>query len=511
MIEGALRRHERGGARETQAPYAIAVRRASGPAILKERSMASSARAGDTKGQIAAAAQSNGGRTRRVAEGRAKLPKGPPLPTFAQAALWALRPLALMDRCAERYGEIFTLRVRKRPWVLMSNPSHVKQVFTTDTNLLRAGADEANPLLGPLLGPRSVMLLDEPQHMGDRKRLLPSFHGRRMKDYAAMMDEVAHEQIARWPIGEPFELWPRMQAISMDVVMRSVFAGIDERRGALLRERLVNMTNWINHPRRLALLAAFGSRSITQSFEFREVMGQVEQVVLDEVRERRSQAPPADAEDIFWMLERSHIESGQPASEQKMRDELVTMLSDGPTATSLAWVFERLLRHPQKLERLREELLGGEQDYLDAVVKETLRLCPAVPLVMRRLTEPMRIGPYTLAPDTIVAPCVYLMHRRADIYADPTSFQPERFLGEATGTYTWIPFGGGVRRCVAASFAQLEMKRVIAAVLGELDLRPALARSEGVTRSSVSFAPDGGARVVATRRQARACGEAVTA
>ena len=208
------------------------------------------------------------------------------------------------------------------------------------------------------------------------------------------------------------------------------------------------------------------------------------------------------------MLERSHLQSGEPASEQKMRDELVTMLSDGPTATSLAWVFERLLRHPDKLARLRGELLGGDERYLDAVVKETLRLCPAVPLVMRRLIEPMQIGRYTLARDTIVAPCVYLMHRRADVYVDPTSFQPERFLGEAAGTYTWIPFGGGVRRCVAAAFAQLEMKRVIKAVLEQLELAPARATSEGVARSSVSFAPDGGARVVA-RRRARSREEAV--
>ena len=205
------------------------------------------------------------------------------------------------------------------------------------------------------------------------------------------------------------------------------------------------------------------------------------------------------------MLERSHIAGGAPASEEKMRDELVTMLSDGPTATSLAWVFERLLRHPDKLARLREEVLGGDgEEYLDAVVKETLRLCPAVPLVMRRLIEPMQIGGYTLPPDTIVAPCVHLMHRRADIYPEPLSFRPERFLEDAAGTYTWIPFGGGVRRCVAASFAQLEMKRVIAAVLGELELRPAEADSEGAMRSSVSFAPDGGARVVATRRSPEA-------
>jgi cytochrome P450 len=185
----------------------------------------------------------------------------------------------------------------------------------------------------------------------------------------------------------------------------------------------------------------------------------------------------------------------------KMRDELVTFLSDGPTATSLAWAFERLLRHPDKLARLRAEVLAGEsEEYVDAVVKETLRLCPAVPVVMRRLTEPMQLGGYTIPADTIVAPCVYLMHRRADLYPQPRSFQPERFLGDAARTYTWIPFGGGVRRCVAVVFAQLEMKRVIQTVLSEVDLSAAESRSEGAARSSVSFAPDGGATVIATRR-----------
>jgi cytochrome P450 len=432
------------------------------------------------------------------AAAKTKLPAGPPIPTPLQAAIWALRPLELMDRCEARYGEIFTLRIRRgRPWVLLTNPEHVKLVFTRASELMGAGAGEANPLLEPLLGSSSVMLLDEPQHMGDRKRLLPSFHGGRMKDYGAMMSQIAEEKVADWPTGEPFELWPRMQAISMEVVMRSVFDGIDPARGELMRERIAGLTNWINQPRRLALLAAFGSRSITANSGFREEMGKLEDVVLEEVRLRRARGIAEGEEDIFSMLERGHAESGQPASDKKMRDELVTMLSDGPTATSLAWVFERLLRYPQKLARLREE--GDE--YLDACVKETLRLCPAVPLVMRRLIEPMELGGYLLPAGTIVAPCIYLMHRRADIYRDPLQFKPERFLGGAdAGAYTWIPFGGGVRRCVAASFAQLEIKRVIEVVLREFDLRPATGEDEQAARSSVSFAPGGGARVIATRR-----------
>jgi cytochrome P450 len=434
---------------------------------------------------------------------KTNLPAGPPIPTPLQAAIWALRPLELMDRCEARYGEIFTLRIRRgRPWVLLTNPAHVKQVFTRASELMGAGAGEANPLLEPLLGPRSVMLLDEPEHMGDRKRLLPSFHGGRMKDYGAMMSEIARDKVGDWPTDEPFELWPRMQSISMEVVMRSVFDGIAPDRAELLRERIAGLTDWINQPRRLALLAAFGSRSITANSGFRREMDKLEAVVLDEVRLRRARGIAADEEDIFSMLERGHAESGEPASEEKMRDELVTMLSDGPTATSLAWVFERLLRYPKKLVRLREEVLRDEGgDYLDAVVKETLRLCPAVPLVMRRLIKPMELGGYTLPAGTIVAPCIYLMHRRADIYPEPLEFEPERFLGGAdAGAYTWIPFGGGVRRCVAASFAQLEIKRVIEVVLREFDLRPASDGDEEAARSSVSFAPGGGARVIATRR-----------
>jgi cytochrome P450 family 135 len=497
--------------RKSPAPPALSQRRPGEPAILEERDMASTGPAGDITGEIAGSAGAR--RTRSATGGRSRLPAGPPLPTFVQAAIWALRPLDLMDRCAVRYGEVFTLRVRRgSPWVLISNPEHVKLLFTNQSAQIRAGAGEANPLLEPLLGSRSVMLLDEPQHLGDRKRLLPSFHGDRMRDYGAMMTGVAERQIRTWPIGEPFELWPRMQAISLDVVMSAVFDELEPPRRELLRERLVTLTDWINQPRRLALLAAIGKRSITNSSRFHHVMGEVEAVVLDEVRRRRTAGARPGRDDIHSMLEREYGGEESHTSEKKMRDELVTMLSDGPTATSLAWVFERLLRHPDKLARLREEVLGGEsEEYLDAVVKETLRLCPAVPLVMRRLAEPMQLGEHTIPPGTIVAPSVYLMHRRADVYPQPLEFRPERFLESSAGTYTWIPFGGGVRRCVAWFFAQLEMKRVIQVVLREFDLSPAASGGESAMRSSVSFAPDGGARVIATRRHARASGETVAA
>jgi cytochrome P450 family 135 len=426
------------------------------------------------------------------------------MPSAMQAVGWALRPLAFMESCRERYGDIFTLRVRSgRPWVFLSDPDDVGRVLTISPELVRAGAGEANALLGPLLGPRSVMLLDEPEHMTHRRFILPSFHGERMRGYGEMMVEVARAEIARWPVGEPFALWPRMQAISNEVVMRATFGSTEGEQMERLRVLLKCLTDWLNDSSRLTLLATFGSRWLARSARFREVIAPVEAALLAEVRRRRrSPGDPRD-EGILSMLEQAYDENGSPMTERELRDELITLLSDGPTATSLSWAFERLLRHPEKLERLREEVLAGaDETYVDAVVKEILRLCPAVPLVMRGLVQPMHLGGYEIPAGTTVAPCIYLVHHREDLYPHPFSFQPERFLGAPPENYTWIPFGSGVRRCVAAAFAQLEMKRVMQTVLEEVELAPAPATgAQRATRSSVAFAPGDQAPVIVTRRR----------
>jgi cytochrome P450 len=433
-----------------------------------------------------------------------ELPPGPRMPSALQAVGWALRPLPFMKRCSERYGDLFTLRIRGgRPWVIVSDPEDVGKVLTISPELVRAGAGEANPLLGPLLGPRSVMLLDEPEHLTHRKFILSSFHGERMRGYGEMMVEVAREEIARWPIGEPFALWPRMQAISMEVVMRSVFGATDTPQMAELRTLLKRLTDWLNDPSRLTLLSAFGSRWLSGNSGFRAVIEPVEASVLEEVRRRHALPGRPHDDGILSLLEQAYDENGTPMTQQELRDELITLLSDGPTATSLAWAFERLLRHPDKFARLRTEILDGEEEsYTDAVVKETLRLAPAVPLVMRKLVAPMRLGGYTLPANTIVAPSIYLVHHREDIYPRPFAFMPERFLDRPAGTYSWIPFGSGVRRCVAAVFAQLEMKRVIQTVVREVDLgaAPQSSGAQRATRSSVAFAP-GQALAQITRRR----------
>jgi len=386
-------------------------------------------------------------------------PRGPRLPRAMQAVAWTQRPLPYLERCRERFGDAFTLRIMHwGDWVILSDPADVKAVFTAGDAV---GVDVANPLLGPVLGPRSVMLMEEPEHLQRRKLMLPAFHGRAVASDAEMMAAVARREVGRWPVGEPFELWPRMQEITQEVVMRAVFGPEENRRLDGLRERLRRLTAWLNSPRNLALLAAFGPGAMTRSRGYREAMRPVEEAVIEEARRRRTEA-------------------------------------DGATSSTLAWAFERLLRNPDVLERTRAEVLAGEDDaYLDAVIKETLRLRPPVPVVVRRLLRPMTLAGHELPAGTTVAPCIHLVHRDPRTYPEPRRFRPERFGEQPPGTYTWIPFGGGVRRCLAASYAEMEMKRVIRTVLSSVHLQPFGEGAEAVKKSAISFAPSRRGLVIA--------------
>lgn len=426
------------------------------------------------------------------------LPPGPKMPPTMQAIAWLRRPLPFLERCQRRYGDTFTLRVRHAgTWVVLADPEDVKKVFTADHSTLGVGL--ANSILGPLLGPRSVMLLEEPEHIKRRRLMLPHFHGERMKGYTQMMVDVTRREMANWPQGKPFELWPRMQEVTLEAVMHVVFGGVDTDHLRQLRELLRKLTNWMNDPHRLTLLAAAGPSRFAKNTGYQALMGPVEQAVLEEVRQRREHPETLTGrDDIASMLAEARYEDGEPMTEQDLRDELVTLLTDGPTSALISWAFERLLRHPEKLARLREEVAseGASRPYLDAVVKETMRLCPAAPIVVRRILEPMKLGGYRVPAGTTVAPCVHLVHRREDVYPQPLAFRPERFLERPAGTYTWIPFGGGVRRCLAASYAQMLMKQVIATVLGEAELRAVAPRSERPVKSAITFVPDRGGEVV---------------
>ncbi|HTU77381.1 MAG TPA: cytochrome P450 [Solirubrobacteraceae bacterium] len=434
---------------------------------------------------------------------REGLPPGPPLPSALQAVAWARRPLAFLERCRRRYGDVFTLRVGNAgTWVILADPEDVRLVFTADHASLGVGI--ANSILGPLLGPRSVMLLEEPEHVRRRRLMLPHFHGERMAAYGPMMAEVTRRQLRGWPLREPLELWPRMQEITLEAIMRVVFGELETPRMRRLHARLRELTNWMNDPRRLTLLAAAGPRWLAGNTGYRELMGPVEDAVLEEVRERQRRPPDEQDGDVASMLAHARYEDGSPMTEQDLRDELVTLLTDGPTSALLCWAFERLLRHPAKYERLRSEVRAGEgEEYLEAVCKETTRLCPAAPIVVRRLLQPMRLGGHAIPAGATVAPCVHLVHRREDLYPKPTRFLPERFLDQPAGTYTWIPFGGGVRRCLAAPYAQLLMRTVIRTIIDELELSLVEPRSERPRRSAITFVPHRHGLVLAGARLPR--------
>jgi cytochrome P450 len=426
------------------------------------------------------------------------LPPGPRSPRLLQSRRWSRDPLPFLEECRARYGATFTLRLRHLgTWVLLADPEDVKRVFSAGTGDLGVGVP--NLALRPVLGAHSVMLSEEPEHMARRKLMLPRFHGERMREDAELMTELARREVRAWPVEQPFRLWPRMQALTQEVVMRAVF-GDDDGRLDRLRGLLTNLTDTVNDEGRLRKLALFGPRWLERSRGWRQSMEPVEEEVLAEVKRRRAAGEDGRKDAVSILIE-ARNEDGSPLSEKELRDELLTLLTDGPTSSSLAWVFERLLRHPEKLARLQEEVLAGEGDaYLDAVIKETLRLRPPVSVVVRRLLRPARLGGYELPGGTLVAPCVYLIHNSAEIYEDPGSFIPERFLERRAAVPTWIPFGGGARRCLAASYAEQEMKRVVRTVLEEVELKPVESGAERVSRSAIAFSPAQHGLVVARPR-----------
>jgi cytochrome P450 len=394
-----------------------------------------------------------------------------------------------MERLRERYGDAFTLRIANEgTWVMLSHPDAVKQVFTGDPRLLHAG--EANVVLRPLLGPSSVLLLDETPHMAQRKLLLPAFHGERMQAYADLIAEAAEREVATWPSGSPVAVRPRMQRLTLEIVMRAIFGSRDER----LRAALQTMLDWTTEPARLVVMAIAGPDRAERLNLFGRAIRPVDALLLAEIERRRAHSSPAD--DVLSLLLEARHDDGSPMRADEVRDELLTLLVAGheTTATALSWALERLARHPGAWSRLRE---GGE-DYLDAVVKETLRLRPVLPIVLRRLVEPMEIGGWALPAGVSVAPCIFLLHRRADLYPDPHAFRPERFLEQPAGTYTWIPFGGGVRRCLGASFALFEMRQVLRVVADRVpELRPDVPAPERVARRAITLVPAREGRVVA--------------
>jgi cytochrome P450 family 135 len=423
------------------------------------------------------------------------LPPGPRLPVFVQTAAWVARPWDFMERCAARYGDTFTLRLAgERPWVMVSHPDAVKEVFTGPPELLHAG--EGNRILLPVVGANSALLLDDDAHREQRRLLMPPFRGNQLASYADTMTAVAQAEIARWPRGKPVRLHPRMQALTLEVILRAVFGLSAGTRLDQLRAELVQTLTAISGTAG-QLLMVLGPRRVRATLT-RKLFRRVDRLLYAEIDERRAADHLDDRGDVLSILLQARHEDGRPMSDVEIRDELVTLLVAGhdTTATALSWVVERLVRHPDHQARLTEEIHAGEQQFCDAVVKETLRLRPVLSLVARRLKAPMEIGGVRLPTGVTVVPSIYLMHRRPDIYPDPERFRPERFVEQRAGTYTWIPFGGGVRRCLGAAFAEYEMRIVLSTLFASCTVRPGNERPESMRRRGITHVPGRGATVV---------------
>jgi cytochrome P450 len=435
----------------------------------------------------------------RTAPDLAALPPRPDLGRYMMGIGFMLQPTRFFDACWERCGDYFTLLPESdRVLVVTADPAAVKQVFTGDPNLLYAG--EGNITLAPILGPGSTLLLDGPEHLRHRRLLLPPFHGERMRNYGTMMAEVAERNLAAWPRSGRLATLPTMQAITLEVIMRAVFGVTDDERRARISKPLRDLLDMLASRRRVLMMALTLGRTGPRSpwGRFIALRREADELLYEEIRARRADPHGDQGEDIFSLLLAVRDEDGHPLSDSELRDELMTLLVAGheTTATALAWALERLTRTPAVLRRLVDERRAGSDEYLDAVVKETLRLRPVVPAVVRRLQAPMRFGPWELPAGVHIAPSIYLMHRRPDLYPEPLEFRPERFLDSPPSTYEWIPFGGGVRRCLGASFALFEMKVVLGTVLDRVRLRPAARRgAESVTRRAITFAPSRGGRV----------------
>jgi cytochrome P450 family 135 len=432
------------------------------------------------------------------------LPAGPPLPALVTLA-WAVAPTWVMDRCAKRYGETFTLTFAPsgRRLVMVSSPEAVKAVFTAPPEVAPSAAG-ASPV-APVMGPSSLVTLIGPEHMRQRRLLLPSFHGERMRAYEDTIVEATRRDMASWPLGSPMRLGVRTRAITLEVILRAVF-GVEAQRMDALRSAIRGLLEPIQMPR-LLLFALRRPDQERPGGAIGRALDRLDAVIYEELARRREARDLAERGDILSLLLLARDEDGRGMTDSELRDELVTLLLAGheTTATAVAWAIERLVRHPDKLARLVAEIdVGAGDEYMQAVVAETLRVRPVVPLVIRALTEPLRVGGHELPAGTRVVPSIYLVNRNPRVYDAPREFRPERFLEDSPETFSWIPFGGGIRRCIGASFATLEMKLILGTILGELapslPVRGLFRRGEWIRRRAITLVPADGARVVWNRR-----------
>jgi cytochrome P450 len=413
---------------------------------------------------------------------------GPRLPRPIAGVRFLATEHRMLARYRRRYGDVFAVSVWPfDPLVVVGDPTEVKRIFKGDPAQLHAG--EGNQVLGPIVGPHSVLVLDEQEHLRTRKLLLPPFHGARMRVYGDVMRELAEAEVATWPAGVEFPLLGAMQRLTLRIILRTVFGVQGKRMDELERALIRVMARGARIMLVPLLQRDLGPGRPQRQFE--AARAEVDELLLAEIAQRR-RSP--DGTDVLSILLEARDEDGAPPSDAELRDHLITLLLAGheTTATTLAWTFERLVRHPEALERAAT----GDTAYIDAVIQESQRLRPVITYVMRTLQAPMTVGGHEVPAGATLGTSITLMHRRADLYPDPLAFRPERFLDAKPETYSWVPFGGGVRRCLGAAFASFEMRQVLEVVLARRALHAADPRPERYRRRGISFVPGRGAAVV---------------
>ena len=441
------------------------------------------------------------------------LPPGPGTPRALQTLKWVWKPIPFMRACARTYGDAFTVRLLGfAPVVFCSHPSAIKEIFSGDPEMLLAG--RSNEVLKPVFGANSILLLDGARHRRERKLLMPPFHGERLRLYGTVIRETVDRSIEDWPVGRVFPIHKYMQQITLDIILRVVFGLREGEMWSRLRGLLVEFLGLTGSgPALLIPGLQINLGPLTPWRRFRRLVQEIDRLLYDEIARCRKEGPQSRA-DVMAMLLAARDEHDEPMSDEEIHDELITILVAGheTTATLLSWSVHRLLQSADIVAKAQAEAaaaFGNGPDnsepaaeqiaalhYLDAVINETARLHPIVPVVSRYLEAPTRIGDLHLPAGCGVAPCLYLAHRRPDVWPQPETFKPERFIDTRVDPYTFFPFGGGPRRCLGAAFAIYEMKIILARILTRVALRADPTHEVHVVRRGVTFAPSGGLPVI---------------
>ncbi|TAE58180.1 MAG: cytochrome P450 [Nostocales cyanobacterium] len=431
---------------------------------------------------------------------------------------WVFNPLQLMETSTKEHGEFFTLRLTTdNPLVFISNPQAIQEIFTTPSEYFDAG--RSNELLRPLVGDNSLLLLDGETHQRQRKLLTPPFHGERMKAYSQIITNTTQEVISNWEIGKPFSVREAMQEISLRVILQAVFGIVEGERFTKLQKLLCSLLELSGSPLRSALtffpILQVDLGSWSPWGQFLRKREEIHQLLYTEIQERRENFD-SSRDDILTLMMSARDENGEAMTDVELRDELMTLLFAGheTTASALTWAFYWIHHLPDVREKLLNELNDIDENtdqneisrlpYLTAICQETLRIYPIAMITLPRMVKtPTTIMGYEFSPGTLLAPCIYLTHRRPDLYSEPDKFKPERFLERQYSQYEYLPFGGGNRRCIGAAFAMLEMKLVLATIMSQMDLKLLENISVKPVRRGVTLAPSNGKWLVAIGKRER--------